>query len=66
MYEDIKNVCLYVRYSSSNQTEQSIEGQTRVCREFCERHGFRIADIYTQTGLPLPARILRSVPLFSR
>ena len=46
MYEYIKNVCLYVRYSSSNQTEQSIEGQTRVCREFCERHGFRIADIY--------------------
>ena len=25
MYEDIKNVCLYVRYSSNNQTEQSIE-----------------------------------------
>ena len=65
MYEDIKNVCLYVRYSSANQTEQSIEGQTRVCREFCERHGFRIVE-YTQTGLPLPARILRSVPLSSR
>lgn len=32
MYEDIKTACLYVRFSSHNQTEQSIEGQTRVCR----------------------------------
>lgn len=47
MYEEIKKVCLYVRYSSSNQTEQSIEGQIRVCKEFCKRHGFRIVEIYT-------------------
>lgn len=46
MYEEIKNVCLYVRYSSSNQTEQSIEGQTRVCKEFCKRYGFSIVEIY--------------------
>jgi DNA invertase Pin-like site-specific DNA recombinase len=46
MYEDVKNVVLYVRYSSSNQTEQSIEGQTRVCTEFCERLGFQIVQIY--------------------
>ncbi len=38
MYEDIKTACLYVRFSSHNQTEQSIEGQTRVCQEFCQRH----------------------------
>lgn len=46
MYEDIKDVCLYVRYSSANQTEQSIEGQIRVCTDFCQRHGFRIKEIY--------------------
>lgn len=46
MYNDIKTACLYVRYSSANQTEQSIEGQTRVCRDFCERHGIRIVEIY--------------------
>lgn len=46
MYEDISTACLYVRYSSANQTEQSIEGQIRVCREFCARHNIRVVDIY--------------------
>lgn len=46
MYEDIKTAALYVRYSSANQTEQSIEGQTRVCTEFCQRHGIQIVKIY--------------------
>ena len=46
MYEDIKTACLYVRYSSNNQTEQSIEGQVRVCRDFCERHHIRVVEIY--------------------
>jgi len=46
MYEDIKTACLYVRYSSTNQTEQSIEGQTRVCQEFCKRHHIRIVEVY--------------------
>ena len=27
---------IYARYSSSSQTEQNIEGQVRVCREFTE------------------------------
>lgn len=46
MYEDIKTACLYVRYSSANQTEQSIEGQTRVCRDFCNRYNIKIVEIY--------------------
>ena len=27
---------IYARYSSDSQTEQSIEGQLRVCKEFSE------------------------------
>lgn len=46
MYEDIKTACLYVRYSSANQTEQSIEGQIRVCRDFCNRHNIRVVEVY--------------------
>ena len=46
MYEEIKTACLYVRYSSANQTEQSIEGQIRVCRDFCNRHNIRVVEIY--------------------
>lgn len=40
------NVVLYMRYSSDKQTEQSIEGQDRVCREFCERMGYNIVASY--------------------
>lgn len=47
MYEDVNTACLYLRYSSANQTEQSIEGQMRVCREFCARHNIRVVEIYT-------------------
>jgi DNA invertase Pin-like site-specific DNA recombinase len=46
MYEEIKTACLYVRYSSNNQTEQSIEGQIRVCTEFCKHHNIKIVEVY--------------------
>ena len=46
MYEEIKTACLYLRYSSSNQTEQSIEGQMHICQDFCKRYGIRITDMY--------------------
>ena len=46
MYEEIKTAALYVRYSSTSQTEQSIEGQTRVCTEFCKNHNIQIVNIY--------------------
>lgn len=39
-------VVLYMRYSSDRQTEQSIEGQNRVCTEFCEKQGYEIVDRY--------------------
>ena len=37
---------IYARYSSNNQTEQSIEGQIRVCREFAQRNGIVIVGTY--------------------
>lgn len=39
-------VALYLRYSSHNQTEQSIEGQDRVCTEYCNREGHIIVKRY--------------------
>lgn len=56
MYEDIKTACLYVRYSSANQTEQSIEGQVRVCRDFCDRHNIRVVEVYADRATSLPNR----------
>lgn len=40
------NVVLYMRYSSDRQTEQSIDGQRRICTEFCKRNGYNIVGTY--------------------
>lgn len=37
---------IYARYSSERQTEQSIEGQVRVCTEYAEREGITIVNSY--------------------
>ena len=39
------DVVLYLRYSSDRQNEQSIEGQRRVCKQFCEQQGYTIAPL---------------------
>lgn len=39
---------IYARYSAGpRQTDQSIEGQVRVCKDYCKQHDFTIAEIYT-------------------
>jgi DNA invertase Pin-like site-specific DNA recombinase len=38
----MKRAVIYARYSSSNQTEQSIEGQIRVCSEYAKSKGLKI------------------------
>lgn len=40
------NTVIYARYSSQAQTEQSIEGQLRVCKEYAERNGYKILNEY--------------------
>ena len=37
---------IYARFSCEKQTEQSIEGQIRVCNEFAERNGYTIVHQY--------------------
>lgn len=34
----MKTAVVYARYSSDSQSEQSIEGQLRVCREYAEKN----------------------------
>lgn len=46
MNGEIKNVVLYLRYSSAAQNEQSIEGQRHVCQEYCRRAGYQVMDEY--------------------
>ena len=40
-------VAIYARYSSDNQRDASIADQFRVCREFAQRQGWRIAREYS-------------------
>lgn len=45
------NVVIYARFSSHNQTEQSIEGQLKVCYEFAERNGYIVIGEYIDRAL---------------
>ncbi len=42
---------IYARYSSSAQSEQSIEGQLRVCKEYAEKNGITIIDEYIDRAM---------------
>ena len=43
----VHTVCIYARYSpGSRQTDQSIEGQYRVCQEYAEARGYKIIKTY--------------------
>lgn len=46
LLEGDTDVCLYLRFSSERQSEQSIEGQLRDCRSYCKLNRYRIAAIY--------------------
>lgn len=40
------NVVIYARFSSHSQTEQSIEGQLRVCYEYAKAHNYTVVGEY--------------------
>ena len=42
----MKTAVIYARYSSDSQTEQSIEGQLAVCKEYAQRNGYNIVGEY--------------------
>ena len=47
----MKTAVIYARYSSDNQTEQSIEGQLRVCQEYAQRNDIFILDTYIDRAM---------------
>ena len=47
----MKTALVYARYSSERQTEQSIEGQIRVCNEYAERNDIKILDYYIDRAM---------------
>ena len=47
----MKTAVIYARYSSDSQTEQSIEGQLRVCEEYAQRNEIAILDTYIDRAM---------------
>ena len=47
----MKTAVIYARYSSERQTEQSIEGQLRVCHEYATRNDFIIVETYIDRAM---------------
>ena len=42
---------IYARYSSDSQTEQSIDGQLRVCKEYAEKNGLIVVNEYIDRAM---------------
>ena len=47
----MKTAVIYARYSSDNQTEQSIEGQLRVCQEYAKNNDILLLDTYIDRAM---------------
>lgn len=47
----MKSAVIYARYSSERQTEQSIEGQLRICNEFAKQNDLEIVDTYIDRAM---------------
>ena len=44
-------VVIYARYSSHNQTEQSIDGQLRTCHEFAKQNNYEVVYVYVDRAM---------------
>ncbi len=47
----MQKAVIYARYSSDSQTEQSIEGQLRVCKEYAKRNDYVIIQEYIDRAM---------------
>lgn len=47
----MKTAVIYARYSSNSQTEQSIEGQLRVCQQYAQQNDLLIVDTYIDRAM---------------
>ena len=47
----MKSAVIYARYSSDSQTEQSIEGQLRVCNEYARNNDILLVATYIDRAM---------------
>lgn len=50
-YDQIKRAVIYARYSSDNQTDESIEAQILACEKYIAEHSMICVDIYKDKAL---------------
>ncbi len=53
------NVVIYARFSSHSQTEQSIEGQLKVCYEYAESNHYTVVGEYIDEAVIIGLKTLR-------
>ena len=47
----MKTAVIYARYSCDKQTEQSIDGQLRVCQDYAKKNDILILDTYIDQAI---------------
>lgn len=47
----MKTAVIYARYSCDQQSEQSIDGQLRVCEDYAQRNGILILNTYIDRAM---------------
>lgn len=47
----MKKAVIYARYSSDSQTEKSIDGQLRVCKEYAKKNSYEIVAEYIDRAM---------------
>ena len=53
------NVVIYARFSSHSQTEQSIEGQLKVCNEYAAANNYVVVGEYIDEAVIIGLKTLR-------
>ncbi len=51
MKTGLKPAVIYARYSCDQQSEQSIEGQLRVCEDYAQKNNIIILDTYIDRAM---------------
>lgn len=47
----MKRAVIYARFSSHNQTEQSIEGQVRICKAYAKQNDLEVIEVYADRAI---------------
>jgi site-specific DNA recombinase len=47
----MRRAAIYARFSSDKQSERSIDDQVALCRDFCEREGLSVVEVYADRAI---------------